>query len=207
MLGRTLTALEQHHPESIFIVVGDRASQVDEYIRENFKHLPITLLMNQEFKTRNNFYSLALAADHIGSHYDQIILFNCDVIFDQSVLDQLIDQDRERSYTVVRLGACGEEEMKVTVNPERRIQNLSKEINPVAAHGEAVGIHAFSSSFWSRLKEYLTATKHIHPDKYYEHAIQYVLAEEPLYALGIANTPLMEVDFDEDLRRAESLFV
>ena len=92
--------------------------------------------------------------------------------------------------------------MKVKVQ-EQLVVDISKEMDPLDADGENVGIVKFSATGARLLVEYMDALigsgqlKHWAPRAFLEFARNY-----PLHALSTRGLPWIEIDFPEDYRRA-----
>jgi choline kinase len=129
---------------------------------------------------------------------------NGDVVFHQDVLSRvkpLIDSDQ--SFVVVNTAKVSEEEVKYTLTPEGYVSELSKQV--VGGLGEAVGINFVSSTD----KEALIARlAEVADSDYFERGIELAIERDSLKFKTVDITDLfaVEIDFDEDLQRANEFF-
>ena len=129
-----------------------------------------------------------------------VLWMNGDVVFDPAILERtkaLIDADR--SFVCVNTAAVAEEEVKYTVDDNGAIDRLSKVV--VDALGEAVGINFISNADKPALIRWLAACE---DGDYFERGIELMIENEnaTVVPLDITNLFAVEVDFEEDLTRA-----
>lgn len=77
----------------IIIVVGYEREKLIDYIGELEVHTPIIYIENHIYDKTNNIYSLSLARDWLRK--EDTVLFESDLIFEDSVLDTLISDPRD----------------------------------------------------------------------------------------------------------------
>ena len=198
-----LRALEKHGIENVVIVVGYQAEKIKDYVRDNFSGLKVEFVYNPDYLSTNDIYSLYLARSYLN---DGVIILDSDVLFHSKMLSELSEYHSGRSAICVRVGSCGDEEMKVGVNSKGMVVRLSKGLPPEETVGESMGISFFSDKF----SNYLSRTLEKIIDMggillYREAAIERVISEhaEPLHLLNISRYPAIEIDFPEDIERAE----
>ena len=89
MLARTVDLLIQHRINRLVVVTGYRDEEIINYLDTNYPLIEKQYINNPDYEKTNNIYSLFLAASNI--KYDQdIILIECDLVFEPKVLDRLI---------------------------------------------------------------------------------------------------------------------
>jgi len=129
-----------------------------------------------------------------------VLWLNGDVVFDRSLLERaraLMEQDE--SFVCVNTSAVGEEEVKYTVDDDGFVLALSKQVpNPL---GEAVGINFVSTTDREHLVAGLAACTDA---DYFERGIEIAIDRfgSRYRPLDISDLFAVEVDFDEDLKRA-----
>ena len=74
----------------VIIVVGYKAEKIKEHIGMYYKGMKITYVLNKDYASTNNIYSLWLAKDQIKT---DIILLEGDIIFEKEMLNPLIDSN------------------------------------------------------------------------------------------------------------------
>lgn len=83
--------------DEVIIVCGYMASMIQEYIGDIYQGMRISYIENKKFDITNNVYSLYLVGNKI--HMDCILL-ECDLYYQQSVIDSIIDSDADCSIVV-----------------------------------------------------------------------------------------------------------
>ncbi len=129
-----------------------------------------------------------------------MLWLNGDVVFDPQVLP-LIQEHIEtgRSFVCVNTDSVAEEEVKYTLDDDGYIKELSKSV--VGGLGEAVGINFISAEDKAALIKRLDEAG---DQDYFERGIELGIEKDGLRieALDISEFHIVEVDFDEDLTRA-----
>ena len=93
LIDRMLHQIERKHLSRIVIVVGYEGQKLIDYIDTLGIQTPIVYINNPIYDKTNNIYSLALAKDWLVK--DDTLLFESDLIFEDSVLDALISDPRD----------------------------------------------------------------------------------------------------------------
>jgi len=135
---------------------------------------------------------------------DGVLWLNGDVVFDPAVLEHVLGHVRDdESFVCVDTATVGEEEIKYTLDDDGYIRELSKTV--IGGLGEAVGINYVSSRDKPALIEHLAACS---DQDYFERAIETAIEFEGLRfrPLDISQFNAVEVDFERDLERANTMF-
>jgi choline kinase len=161
-----------------------------------------TFVYNEFFDQTNTSKSLlkALRASGDGG----VLWMNGDVVFDPEILNRvtpLIEADQ--SFVVVNTSKVSDEEVKYTLDAEGFIDQLSKQVSP--ALGEAVGINFIAGSSKQAL---IARLDEVGDQDYFERGIEIGIEQDSLKfkAVDISDLYAVEVDFAEDLERANELF-
>ena len=131
-----------------------------------------------------------------------VIWLNGDVVFDPRVLDRVKEYiDRDESIICVNTAVVGDEEVKYRVDADGFVSELSKQV--VDALGESVGINFVADKDKELLIEGLAACA---DDDYFERGIEIMIETHGTRVLPVDISDLfaVEVDFEEDLTRANS---
>jgi choline kinase len=131
-----------------------------------------------------------------------VLWMNGDVVFDPRVLERIKEYiDRDESFVCVNTAAVGDEEVKYRVDTNGLINELSKQV--VDALGESVGINFVADKDKANLISGLEACA---DDDYFERGIEITIERDGTQFLPIDISDLyaVEVDFEEDLTRANS---
>ena len=179
---------------SVTAVVGYRAKAV-------MRAQPDLLFaFNPDFASTNTSQSLlrALRSSPAGG----VLWMNGDVVFDPAVLDHaatLLQADQ--SFVCVDTSTVADEEVKYTLDADGFIAELSKTV--VGGLGEAVGINYVSGADKAALIEHLATCQ---LGDYFERGMELAIqhAGVRFRPLDISRFSAVEVDFDEDLQRANT---
>jgi choline kinase len=129
---------------------------------------------------------------------------NGDVVFDPEVLNRVLPLiEADKSFVVVNTSKVSDEEVKYTLSADGFINELSKQV--VDGLGEAVGINFVSSSDKPALIKHLAE---VEDQDYFERGIEVGIEVDGLrfQAVDISDLYAVEVDFAEDLERANEHF-
>ena len=178
------------------IVVGFKLEAIIERFPE------ATFVYNEFYDQTNTAKSLlkALRASNDGG----ALWLNGDVVFDPEVLIRVLPLiQADQSFVVVNTSKVSDEEVKYTLTPEGLIGQLSKQVS--GGLGEAVGINFVSSSDKQMLIKRLTE---VGDQDYFERGIEIGIESDGLQfqAVDISDLYAVEVDFAEDLERANEHF-
>lgn len=180
----------------VMIVVGFKLEAIIERFPE------ATFVYNEFFDQTNTSKSLlkALRASGDGG----VLWLNGDVVFDPEILNRvtpLIEADQ--SFVVVNTSKVSDEEVKYTLDDEGFIDQLSKQVSP--ALGEAVGINFIAGAHKQAL---IARLDEVGDQDYFERGIELGIEKDSLKfkAVDISDLYAVEVDFAEDLERANELF-
>ncbi|BDZ42863.1 hypothetical protein GCM10025865_21620 [Paraoerskovia sediminicola] len=197
--GRTILAQQLENIRGVFgegteslIVVGFKLEQVMEAAPD------VTFAYNEVYDQTNTSKSLLKALRATGDR--GVLWMNGDVVFHPDVLRRVSDLvAREQSFVCVNTATVAEEEVKYTVDDGGFIKELSKTV--VGGLGEAVGINYVAAGDKAALVAKLDA---VGEQDYFERGIEVLIEDEgaKFLPVDISDLYAVEVDFDEDLERA-----
>jgi choline kinase len=193
IMRRAVNALRDAYDADVFIsaVVGFKLDLVIEAMPD------ISFVYNEVYDSTNTSKSLlkALRLSQPGG----VLWLNGDVVFDPRVLP-LIQEHIEagRSFVCVNTESVAEEEVKYTLE-DGYIKELSKSV--AGGLGEAVGINFIAADDKATL---IRRLDEVEDQDYFERGIELAIERDGLRveALDISKFHIVEVDFDEDLTRA-----
>lgn len=93
IIDRIVDSLVHHDLTDIVVVTGYRDESIREHLWSHFPDVQFTFVHNADYASTNNIYSLALAFENIEIDSD-VLLIECDLILDPSVIKKIIDTDR-----------------------------------------------------------------------------------------------------------------
>lgn len=211
LIERMLHQIERRHLSRIVIVVGYKGQELMDFIRTLDIQTPIVYVNNPVYSTTNNIYSLSLAKEFL--RQDDTLLFESDLIFDDSVIDWLLDDPRDTLALVDKYeswmdGTCmklGEDD-----SIEAFLSNKNFKYSDVGSYYKTVNIYKFSKDFSDScyipfLDAYTTVLGNC---SYYEQVLKVItmLDESRMKAKRLDGQPWYEIDDVQDLDIASSLF-
>ena len=93
LIERMLNQLEQLQLSQIIIVVGYEREKLIAYIQSLNIKTPVVFIENTEYEQTNNIFSLALAKEYLCR--EDTLLFESDLIFENTVIKMLLDDPRD----------------------------------------------------------------------------------------------------------------
>ena len=204
ILRRTITTLMRVGFDQFVIGTGYLEHLVRDAVESWFPGLDVTYVTNPEFRTTNNAASLLLVREHVEN--DAFILLDGDVVFDLSVIEELVERGPD-CLAVRSVGEIGLEEVKVTADNHDRVLAIGKHVPVRSAMGESVGIELFSAAsskrLFAALHQRVREQGLVH--EYYEAAFQQIIDEgTTLYGVDIGSMYASEIDTIEDLMAANA---
>ena len=181
--------------KDIIIVTGFKAEEIEREVGKK-----ITYIHNQDYRTTNSLYSMWLARNE--NYSDGMILLNADVIFNEKILEGILNISGNVVAVDFRKD-LNDNEMNVIVNSQNNITKISKEIKANSASGESVQIAKFTgnscNTIFSKTNELIESNN---KDKFPAYVFKYVIAEEDVVAYDIGNLDWIEIDYPIDYEEA-----
>lgn len=211
LIERSLRILDKKGLSRIVIVVGYQAQKLKDYIAGLNIQTPVVYIDNDIYDKTNNIYSLALAKEYLIN--ENTLLFESDLIFDESVVDALIEDPRETLALVDKFeswmdGTCtvlDEDDCIVDFLPGKYLKFEEKE-----HYYKTVNIYKFSQHFSKNTyMPFLDAySKAMGNNEYYESVIKLIalLETKEIRAKRLEGQSWYEIDDVQDLDIAETLF-
>jgi choline kinase len=211
--GKTILEMMISHIQKcgiseIVFVLGYLQDQIKDYVKTQFPDLVAHYITNKKYKETNTGYSLLLTKDLVQN--STFIKFDADVVFDISILKNLIDSEHDNCLCIDKNINLDAEEIKVIIREENRVVKASRTVNPEDAIGESIGIEKISPeaahALFSEL-EIMMKDEQYHQE-YYEAAYERIIEKDvPFHALDISGLKWTEIDTKEDFLTAESLLI
>ncbi len=211
LIDRMLHQIEKADLSRIIIVVGYEGQKLIDYIDTLDIKTPITYIDNPIYYKTNNIYSLALAKDWLCK--EDTLLFESDIIFEDSILQSLIDDPRDTLALVDKYepwmdGTCvklDEQDNIIDFVPGKKFN-----FNDTKGYFKTVNIYKFGKKFSeSRYVPFLDAYQAaLGENEYYEQVLRVIaMLDEPIIkAKRLNGEKWYEIDDIQDLDIAESLF-
>jgi len=212
LIERMMDMISSNNFNQIIIVIGYFGEKLKELIGDNYKGKPVKYVENSDYQTTNNIYSLYLAKDYLLQ--DDTVLFESDLIFDSSILHDLINNP----YPNLSLVAKYENWMDgtvVTIDSDNNILSFipKKEFNfsNCDNYYKTVNLYKFSSSFSkNHYIPFLEAySRTMGNNEYYEDVLRVIaFLDHSTIKAHVVNPSQKwyEIDDIQDVDIAETLF-
>ena len=211
LIDRMLHQIDKQYLSRIVIVVGYEGKKLIDYISTLDIKTPITFVNNPIYDKTNNIYSLALAKSYLCE--DDTLLFESDLIFEDTVIETLLDDSRDTLALVDKYeswmdGTC------VKINEDDEIESFvpgSKfKFDEINEYYKTVNIYKFSKHFSeTHYVPFLDAySKALGNNEYYEQVLRVItmLDNPEIKAKRLAGQKWYEIDDIQDLDIATSMF-
>lgn len=211
LIKRMLGQLERLKLDRVVIVTGYKGEELKAYIDTLECTIPIVYVTNEIYDRTNNIYSLYLARDYLLEN--DTLLLESDIIFEDSVLDILLEDKRDTLALVDKFeswmdGTClklDDEDAIIDVIPGKKFRFEDRK-----DYYKTVNIYKFSRHFAStHYIPFLEAYCHaLGNNEYYEQVLRVitVLDEPVIKAKRLTGQAWYEIDDIQDLNIAESIF-
>ena len=208
ILELAVTNLSAVGIDDIVVVTGHAEAAIGRAAARLESEYAVTLELrtNDRYGTWNNAYSLWLVRDVFA---DGALLVNGDTVHPVDVEQRLLAA-RGRAPVLIAVDddkPLGEEEMKVHLDADGRLQRIDKRLDPAGAAGEYIGLTLIEPEAAIPLADALRATFERDPGLYYEDGYQ-ELADRGGHVQAVAigaGVSWVEVDDHADLDRARRM--
>jgi choline kinase len=204
ILERLTHCLSYHGFRRLIVVVGHMDDCIRRFLGNSINGLTIDYIVNPQYMTTNNIYSLWLARKAIREAF---LLIESDIVFDDSLLgDMLYPDSIAVSHMLPWMNGS-----TVTISRSRRVSKLNVEHHEIPGITEykTVNIYSFSLSSWrlveKQLEQHISAGR---VNDYYETALAEMIAAGSLSFKPVFFNPgrWYEIDTLRDLRESELIF-
>ena len=208
LLQRHLYNLMSLSVSEIVIVYGYKKNLIDAEISQFDSEIPLTTIYNPDY-TMGSVVSLWCAINFLKGGTD-IILMDADVLYDPRILQGLIQSEHKNCFLLDREFEPGDEPVKLCIR-NGEIVEFRKQIDQELEfddQGESVGFFRFTPDIAGKLGDrtqyYIDNGRH--EDPYEESIRDLLLSERHRFAFeDITGLPWIEIDFPEDMERANRL--
>ena len=204
LLQRIVDAMADTGITEFVVVTGYRAEQIRDFLTQRYPDFTIHFLHNADYEHNNNIYSLWMSGQV--ARGQEFLLMDSDILCDPETVAVVARQ--ETSALAVNRHELGEEEMKVVVDADMHITEISKTCRPENALGESVGIEKmladYSEALFRELDQMIVHEGLI--DIFYERAFERLIPKG--YTFKVIDTTRFfsyELDTPEDFEQASRL--
>jgi len=204
LLQRTVDAMIAAGINELVVVTGYRAEMIRDFLTQHYPALTIHFIHNGDYEHNNNIFSLWMTRPYTDGK--DFLLSDSDILFDPALIRAVLAA--EGNALALNRHECGEEEIKVIVDADNRIMELSKTCSIEQAIGESVGFEKMTASYSTALfKELEQMIEHEGLiDVFYERAFERLIPQGHTFRI-VDTTQFFSIELDtpEDFENASQL--
>jgi histidinol-phosphate/aromatic aminotransferase/cobyric acid decarboxylase-like protein/choline kinase len=211
LIKNALEKLNNVGIRKLILVVGYKKDNLIQHVGDKYKDIDIEYVENPIYDQTNNIYSLYLAKDKL--EQEDTILLESDLIFEEEVLQRLLDDER-KSLAVVDKYQSWMDGTALTLDSSDSITGFftkkSFRFQDVNEYYKTVNIYKFSKEFSHKVYiPFLDAySKAMGDNEYYESVLRVItiLEGQELKAMRLNGEKWYEIDDAQDKHNAEVIF-
>ena len=204
LLERTIDAQVAAGITEWVVVTGYRANMIRDFLTGHYPELTFHFIDNPDYAHNNNIFSLWLTRPYTTGK--EFLLMDSDILFDPQILPEVLG--KEGSVLALNRHELGEEEIKVIVDADDRVLEISKVCSISQAIGESVGIEKmtadYSTALFRELEQMIEREGLI--DIFYERAFERLIPQGHTFRI-VDTTRFFSIELDtvEDFENAQKL--
>ena len=204
LLQRTVDGILAAGISELVVVTGYRAQMIRDFLTSNYPDLTIHFIDNPDYAHNNNIFSLWLTRPYTEGR--DFLLLDSDILFDPEIIPAVLSA--EGSALALNRHELGDEEIKVIVDEQNRVVEISKVCSIEQAIGESVGIEkmeaAYSAALFRELEKMIEGEGLI--DIFYERAFERLIPQGHTFTV-VDTTRFFSIELDtvEDFENAKKL--
>ena len=204
LLQRTVDGIIAAGISELVVVTGYRAQMIRDFLTSHYPDLTIHFIDNPDYAHNNNIFSLWLTRPYTEGH--DFLLLDSDILFDPQIIPAVLSA--EGSALALNRHELGEEEIKVIVDDQNRVVEISKVCSIEQAIGESVGIEKmeadYSAALFRELQQMIEGEGLI--DIFYERAFERLIPQGHTFTV-VDTTRYFSIELDtvEDFENAKKL--
>lgn len=204
LLQRTVDAMIAADIQEFVVVTGYRGEMIRQFLTVHYPALAIHFIDNTDYEHNNNIFSLWMTRTYTDGK--DFLLMDSDILCDPEAVRRMVGQPD--TALALNRHECGEEEIKIIVDAEGRITELSKTCSITDAIGESVGIERigadYSTALFQELEQMIEHEGLI--NIFYERAFERLIPQGHYFRV-VDTTDLFSIELDtvEDFERAQEL--
>ena len=197
LLERIVEAMAAPGIREYVIVTGYCGDMICNFLTIHFPQFTFHYLHNADYEHTNNIYSLWMAGEKVRGK--ELLLMDSDILCDPAAVAAVASQ--EESALALNRHELGEEEMKIVVDADHRITQISKTCRVEDAIGESVGIEKmtadYSEALFSELDQMIEREGLV--DIFYERAFERLIPKGHTFrVIDTSHFFSFEIDTPED---------
>ena len=197
ILQRQIELIRGSGVDDITVITGYLSEKVENFC----KKLGIETLFNPFYEVSGMAMTLWLAKNELKSGF---LLLYSDILFDPKIIKGLLENEGGICLAIKKTEL--REEAEKIIEEVGVIKNLSKD-NANRQNGEFIGIAKFSNKGAEKLIEELNKLSKVNLNTSLIKVIDNIIQTgETIKSYDIKDAPFIDIDFPEDLKKAENIF-
>ncbi len=197
ILEKQIEYLKKSGIEDIIVITGYLSDKVEKFC----KNIKVKTLFNPFYNVSGMALTLWVAKEELKEGF--VFLYS-DVLFDSNIINNLLNNKGNICLAIKKDGL--REEAEKVIEKDGIIENVSK-TKIKGENGEFIGISKFSDIGANKLIEELNKTAKANINSSFIAIIDKLIEKgETVTAFDIKNSKFIDIDFPEDLKKAEKMF-
>ena len=207
LLDRQLDTLAANGIAEAVVVTGFHDELVNAAVerrRQAGEGPAVQTVFNPFYKVADNLGSLFIAREAIAG---DVLVWNGDTLVSSALMARVIANDRDGiCVTIDRKDSYDEDDMKVITADDGRLRAIGKRISQ-GVNAESIGLLAFRAGGAERFRDAIDKAMRTSEGTtiWYLRVIHHLAQNSEVWTLDIQGEEWGEVDFPEDIDRAEAL--
>ncbi len=207
-LGLSVENILKQGIDEFVLVVGFEHEKIRDYLKANYPKAKVEYIVNEEYETTNSLYSFWMTKEALSGH--SMLLLDGDIIFSESVVKSVLACKHDNCLSFRDGIDVVEEDMKLIVDEQGIVKQISKKIDLSAASGESIAVQKFSEQGSVQLfkaADQLVVDEKIVND-WYEGAFQRMIDNGGVIgAVSVDESSCFEIDTFEDIEYAKKYII
>ena len=205
LLQRTFDAMIAAGISEFVVVTGYRGEMIRDFLLNTYpSSLTFHFLHNADYEHNNNIYSLWMTRELVRGR--EFLLLDSDILFDPAIIQRILQEPG--TALALNRHELGEEEIKVIVDSNNQVVEISKVCSPSEAIGESVGIEKmeadYSEALFAELDRMIEGEGLI--DIFYERAFERLIPQgHSFHIVDTTDYFSIELDTVDDFNSAREL--
>ena len=205
LLQRTFDAMIAAGISEFVVVTGYRGEMIRDFLLNTYpSSLTFHFLHNADYEHNNNICSLWMTRELVRGR--EFLLLDSDILFDPAIIQRMLQEPG--TALALNRHELGEEEIKVIVDSNNQVVEISKVCSPSEAIGESVGIEKmeadYSEALFAELDRMIEGEGLI--DIFYERAFERLIPQgHSFHIVDTTDYFSIELDTVDDFNSAREL--
>ena len=205
LLQRTFDAMIAAGISEFVVVTGYRGEMIRDFLLNTYpSSLTFHFLHNADYEHNNNIHSLWMTRELVRGR--EFLLLDSDILFDPAIIQRMLQEPG--TALALNRHELGEEEIKVIVDSNNQVVEISKVCSPSEAIGESVGIEKmeadYSEALFAELDRMIEGEGLI--DIFYERAFERLIPQgHSFHIVDTTDYFSIELDTVDDFNSAREL--